>query len=66
MIKELIKLLLGNKPKADILQQEEHRHEWEFRYRTGNAKDGKSEVCECACGKWSVRHFGESERHILK
>lgn len=43
----------------------EHIHEWRLEYRTGTPIEGKSEVCSCECGIWSVRHYGKAERHII-
>lgn len=42
-----------------------HQHEWKLQYRTGNAFDGKSEVCKCDCGQWAVRHYGQREYILL-
>lgn len=36
-----------------------HEHQWRLEYRTGNANEGKSDVCSCACGTWAVRHYGK-------
>jgi len=52
---------LKKKPKV-----EEHQHDWKFQYSTGNPTQGKSQVCKCDCGRWAVRHYGDSEYTLLK
>lgn len=42
-----------------------HAHKWDLQYRTGNADDGKSDVCKCKCGQWAVRHYGKAEYTLL-
>jgi hypothetical protein len=55
--------------KADVSghvkNEPQHKHDWKYQYNTGNAYDGKSQVSKCDCGKWAVRHYGQSEMIIL-
>lgn len=48
------------------IDPETHRHDWHFRYRTGNAMNGQSTVYECECGKFAVQHYGSAEYVLLK
>lgn len=41
----------------------EHKHSFVFQYYTG--KQGKTAVCKCSCGQWSIRHWGEYEYVLM-
>ena len=41
-------------------------HKWDYQYSTGDPKQGKSQVSKCVCGKWAVRHYGQSDMTIIK
>lgn len=43
-----------------------HIHDWELQYRTGNAFDGKTDVCKCKCGTWAIRHFGQKDYIVVR
>jgi hypothetical protein len=64
-MKELIEILKRLFYKRSNPTIKSHQHTWRLDYRTGNAEDGKSDVCRCECGKQAVRHYGTSVYILL-
>lgn len=63
--RNFVAMILGIEIKEQLKENKTHEHIWKLEYRTGNPEDGKSEVCSCECGQWSVRHYGQADRVML-
>ena len=55
---------------SDKAKQLPHEHEWCFEYNGGRKAGADkstlmSKVCSCECGKWAVKHYGETEYQLL-
>lgn len=56
---------------SEKAKQLPHKHEWCFEYNAGRKLGAEkstpmSKVCSCECGKWAVKHYGETEYQIMK